>query len=641
MPTRLKPNLARFSFQIPGIPARFSVVEFNATESISLPFQLDVKMTSKEDIPLGDGLDRPALLTVSKSRSSRYFHGIINRFVYAEKSPDGIVYRARMVPSLWLLSLTQDCRIFQNKSVVDIVQSVLSEHGLSQSVAFRLRRTYPPIDFCAQFQESDFEFISRLLEQEGIFYFFEHSRTRHSLILADDRSSYLSYQDNASVIYTPEANEAEGQNGIEEFLVTQDMYSGKVTLRDYDFQAPKKNLTYQAQAGANQNYEIYHYPGRYQDGYGRTLAQLRLQEMTTFKEMAVGRGSYHRFTPGKWFRLTRHEQRKFNRQFLLTDITHSGYQHQATRRTEDETRQPFYFNDFVAIPTSVRFTPSRTTPQPRINGPQSAVVTGPPGEEIYTDEHGRVKIQFHWDRNGRNDEKSSGWVRVSHSWAGTGYGTMFLPRVGEEVIVEFLNGDLRQPVIVGRLYNGRNKPPHPLPGNKTISTIKATSSKGGGGSNELRFEDKKGAEEIYLHARKDLTIAIENDKAETIGTGELKKVGINRTTMVGRDLKETIAGSKQISVGVNQSESIAGRVSVSAGKDWNRSIGGSLTESVGKSFKLNANKITFSAKDEINLKTGKASIVLDKSGDIRIKGKSIMITGSGDVVIKGKKVLGT
>ena len=615
MPTRLKPAPTRFSFQIPGVSTRFSVVEFSVTESISLPFQLDVKITSKEDMPFEEVMNRPALLTISKGRSYRYFHGIINRFVYTEKSKDMMVYQARMVPSLWLLSLTKDYRIFQNKSVVDIVQSVLNEYELSQSVAFRLKRIYPPMDFCAQFQESNFDFISRLLEEEGIFYFFEHSKTKHTLILADDRSSYLSYQDNASVVYSPGVEENPGQDGIGEFLVTRNMYSGKVTLNDYDFQAPNKNLTYQARAGANQDYEIYHYPGRYKDGYGKTLAHIRLQEMTTFKEMAVGSGSYHRFAPGKWFRLTKHEQRKFNRQFLLTDITHSGYQPPASSRIEDESKRPSYFNDFVAIPTSVRFTPSRTTPQPRIKGPQTAVVTGPPGEEIYTDEYGRVKVQFHWDRSGSKNENSSGWVRVSQSWAGTGYGTMFLPRVGEEVIVDFLNGDLRRPVIVGRLYNGEKTPPQSLPGNKTISTIKSVSSKGGGGSNELRLEDKKGAEEIYLHAEKNLTIAVENDK------------------------EETIAGSKQISVGLNQSETIGGRVSVSAGKDWNRSIGGNLTEEVSKACMLSANKIILSAKDEISLKTGKASIILKKNGDIRVKGKSIMITGSGDVVIKGKKVL--
>ena len=361
--------------------------------------------------------------------------------------------------------------------------------------------------------------------------------------------------------------------------------------------------------------------------------------MTTFKEMAVGKGSYHRFAPGKWFRLTRHEQRKFNRQFLLTDITHSGYQPPASSRIEDESRRPGYSNDFVAIPASVRFTPSRTTPQPRIKGPQIAVVTGPSGEEIYTDEYGRVKVQFHWARNGIKDENSSGWVRVSQSWAGAGYGTMFLPRIGEEVIVDFLNADLRRPVIVGRLYNGEKTPPHSLPGNKTIITIKSVSSQGGGGSNELRFEDKKGAEEIYLHAEKDLTIAIENDKEETIGTSELTQVGLNRATVVGGDLQETITGSKRISVGLNQTEIIGGRVSVSAGKDWNRSIGGNLTEEVSRSCMLSANKIVFSAKEEICLEAGKASIILKKNGDISVNGKSIMITGSGDVVIKGKKVL--
>ena len=631
MPTKLKPVPTRFSFQIPAVSASFSVVEFSATESISLPFEVKLRITSIADISSEELLNRPAVLTVSKARSYRYFHGVIDRFVYTEKSKDALVYQVRMVPSLWLLSLRQDCRVFQDKNVIDIVQTIFGEHQLSQSVEFRLQRNYPTMEFCAQYQESDFDFISRLLEQEGLFYFFEHSRTKHTLIVADDRASYLPYQDVASVVYAPDAGEKTGPDGIEEFQVTQNICTGKVTLRDYNFQSPSKNLTYQAQAGANQSYENYQYPGRYKDRYGKTLARIRLQEMIAYKEMAVGSGSYHQFTPGKWFRLTRHEQRKFNRQFLLTAISHSGYQPSTKRRVADESRQPGYFNDFVAIPTSVTFTPAQTTPQPLIKGPQTAVVTGPAGEEIYTDEYGRVKIQFHWDRIGGKDENSSGWVRVSQSWAGAGYGTFFLPRVGEEVIVDFLNGDLRRPVIVGRLYNGENTPPHSLPGNKTISTIKSVSSKGGGGSNELRFEDKKGAEEIYLHAEKDLTITIDNDKEETIGA--------NHQVVIGHSLSESIGNNMLLSVENDVAETIGGRVTVSAGKDWIRSIGGNLTEKVSKACMLNANKIIFSAKDEMSLEAGKASIILKKNGDINIKGKSITITGSGDVVIKGKKVL--
>ncbi len=195
MPTKLKPVPTRFSFQIPGVNAGFSVVEFSATESISLPFEVKLHITSKADISSEELLNRPALLTVSKARSYRYFHGVIDRFVYTEKSKDALVYQVRMIPSLWLLSLRQDCRVFQDKSVIEIVQTVLGEHELSQSVEFRLQRNYPTMEFCAQYQESDFDFISRLLEQEGLFYFFEHSRTKHTLIVADDRASYLPYQD--------------------------------------------------------------------------------------------------------------------------------------------------------------------------------------------------------------------------------------------------------------------------------------------------------------------------------------------------------------------------------------------------------------------------------------------------------------
>jgi uncharacterized protein involved in type VI secretion and phage assembly len=297
-----------------------------------------------------------------------------------------------------------------------------------------------------------------------IFYFFEHSRTKHTLILVDSRSSYQPYQDNASVVYTPDAGENASQDGIEEFQVTRNMHSGKVILKDYNFQSPNKNLTYQAQASANQNYEIYHYPGRYKDRYGNTLARIRLQEMIAFKEMAVGSGFYHRFTPGKWFRLARHEQRTFNRQFLLTAITHSGYQPSTTRRVATESRQPGYVNDFVAIPTSVTFAPARKIPQPRMKGLQTAVVTGPAGEEIYP------------------------------------------------------------------------------------------------------------------HAEKDLTIMVENEKEETIGTSELMNVGLNRTAIVGSDLNETIAGNQRISVGINQSETIGVAKQVS--------VGGALTESIGTSRRV-------------------------------------------------------
>jgi type VI secretion system secreted protein VgrG len=415
----------------------------------------------------------------------------------------------------------------------------------------------------------------------------------------------------------------------------------------------------------------------------------------TFKQMAVGNGAYQQFTPGRTFRLYRHEQQQFNRDYLITAVTHSGYQPKTFPRDADKAKMPGYYNDFVAIPSSVTFIPARKSPWPLVNGPQAAVVTGPSGEEIYTDKYGRVKVQFHWDRIGRRDENSSAWVRVSQVWAGGGYGAMFLPRVGQEVLVDFFHGDPSHPIVVGSLDNDIQKPPYSLPDSKTISTIRSASSKGGQGLNELRFEDKSGAEEIYIHGQKDLTVVVGKDKNQSVVNNETISVGNNRTTTVNNNLNETVGGQKRISVGSNSSEtigvnkqvsvgvakseiigaamqlevgaamsvsvgtarqvsvggnlteSIGGNVSLSVGKDLSQSVGknlqvtvgDNLTETVSKTRKLTAGKIVITAQDEIALKSGKASIIMKKNGDIRISGKNISVKGSGNVNIKGKKTM--
>ena len=668
----------RFSFRINGISARFDVVEFSATEYISSPFELSLMLTSKDEISFEDAVNQSAVLTILKSEANRYIHGIIDQLVYTEQYADVFIYQARVVPSLWLLYLKHDCRVFQDKSVPDIIQSVLDEHSLNHKLDFRLKRNYPILEFCAQYQESDFDFISRLMEQEGIFYFFEHNRSRSSLVVADSPTGHRPFQEKSSVRYAPEAEENIAADGIFEFQFTRNMHPGKVTLSDYDFKSPNKNLTYQAQADEYQDYEIYLYPGRYKDQRGRTLAGIRLKEEMTFREMAVGNSAFHLFTPGSLFRLTQHEQPKFNRQYLMTAVTHSGHQPSTYPSVGDDLRQPGYFNDFVAIPFSVPFVPARKTPRPRISGPQTAVVTGPAGEEIYTDEYGRVKVQFHWDRIGSNDDKSSAWVRVGQISAGGGFGAMFLPRVGQEVIVDFLEGNPDDPLIIGRVYNGANTPPYSLPDRKTVSTITTSSSKGGGGQNELRFEDKKGSEEIYLHGQRNLTVVVENEKDETIQANDSKSVGNNQSIIIGRNLNETvegrhlvtvggsqsetigtakqvtigtaltesIGGKKQVTVGGNKSESVGSRSNISVGSDLAQDIGSNLkinvgrnlSENVGKTRTLAAEKIAVTAKDEIRLKSGKASFVLKKNGDIVISGKNITVKGSGNVVLKGKKL---
>ncbi len=694
MATKRDPIVTKFSFNITGISARFAVVEFSATEYMSSPFEVDLVLTTQEEIAFEEVVNLPALLTISKANGARYFHGMIDRFAYSGKSEDGLIYQTRLVPAFWLLALKHDCRVFQEASAPEIVQTVFAEHQLTSAVEFRLQKNYPTLEFCAQYQESDFNFISRLLEEEGIFYFFEHSRTRHKLVLADNRRSCQPFKEKHSVYYTPDVDVDTAPEGIYEFQFTQSMHSGKVTLKDYNFQYPGTNLTYYAQAGEYQDFEIYHYPGRFKDHYGSTLANIRLQEEMTFKQMAVGNGSYQRFTPGKTFRLYRHEQQQFNRDYLITAVTHSGYQPSKFPRDADTSKKPGYYNDFVAIPSSVTFIPARKSPSPVINGPQTAVVTGTSGEEIYTDKYGRIKVQFHWDRIGGRDEQSSAWVRVSQIWAGDGYGVMFLPRVGQEVIVDFLHGDPSNPIIVGSLYNDSQVPPYALPESKTISTIRSSSSKGGAGSNELRFEDKSGAEEIYIHGQKDLTLVVDHDKKQSVGSNETISIGNNRTTTISNNLNESVGGQKSISVGSNSSETVAvnkqvsvggaksetigaamqlevgaamavtvgaakqvsvggnltetigGNASVFVGKDLIQSIGkdlqvtvdNNLTEKVSETRKLAAGRIVITAEDEITLKSGKASIVMKKNGDIHISGKNISVKGSGNVNIKGKKI---
>jgi type VI secretion system secreted protein VgrG len=429
---------------------------------------------------------------------------------------------------------------------------------------------------------------------------------------------------------------------------------------------------------------------------------VRLQQALVSREQAEGESYCPRLSPGFTFTLHGHDFNKFNREYLVTEITHSGSQPQVLQERGGGGGS-HYSNHFVAIPSSVTLRPAQVTRKPVIEGVQTAIVTGPAGEEIYTDEHGRIKVQFHWDRRGTHDEKSSCWIRVSHAWAGAGWGAIYIPRIGQEVIVEFIEGDPDRPIITGRVYHGVNRPPYELPAEKTKSTLKSDSTLGGGGSNELRFEDKKGAEEVYLHGQKDWTILIENDKNQTIGHDETLSVGNNRTKRVTVDQSETIGSNKTIAVGVNHTETIGASMSLkvgstktetvainsaetigvakeltigglyqvsvggamnetvggakaeevggykmiavgldqkeTVGKSMSVTVGGDLSETVGKTHSLKAKKVFIEAETEIVLKTGKARIVMKKNGDIQIDGKAIRATASGNMTLKGKKIL--
>jgi type VI secretion system secreted protein VgrG len=687
MATFAPANAPRFLFRVGS--TELMVVAFRVEEQVSAPFSADLKLASEDPVRFDDMVGEIGLLTMESGDSDRYLHGIVSRFVQSGVDGRLLLYEACIVPQCHLFLFEQDCRIFQNKSVPDIVKEVLEEGGMTGDLFdFRLQGSYTPREYCVQYRESDLHFVSRLLEEEGIFYFFEHSAEKHLMVFGDGTVNYQPIAGQARVVFNPGSGMVAEEEAVLGFRLARQIRSGKYTLRDFNFEKPSLDLTADHADQENKQREIYDYPGEYTTTEaGRQLALVRLQQAVLFKERAQGSSVVPRFIPGFTFALHGHELDAFNKEYLLVEVVHTGAQPQVLAEkaaAQDGTR---FENEFVAIPSTTTLRPEIRTPKPVVEGVQTAIVTGPAGEEIYTDKHGRVKVQFHWDRRGKNDEKSSCWIRVSQAWAGAGWGAMFIPRIGQEVIVDFIEGDPDRPIITGRVYHGTNTPPYDLPDEKTKSTIKSDSSTGGDGFNELRFEDKKNGEEIYLHAQKDWSIAVRNDKRQTVGNDDSLSVGHDRTQDVKNDLSESVGHNKSIIVSENQKEDIGKNFTLTVGQDCNESIGNNnevsigasrsvtiekdlqntvgknisvsagekLSESAGGDMDLQAGKKlvisaggnivvngdkqgTIELRDQLTIQCGNASITMNKNGDIDIVGKKINIKGSSDVIVKGTSI---
>ena len=681
---------------------KLRVVSFFGSECISEMFRYNIDLASLDgEVDFDAVIGQPALLTIHGLKGKRYVHGIVSLFEQTGKEGKWTRYRAEVVPAIWILSRHYTCRIFQTQTIPDIIKKVLTDAGISSDqFRFSLKKTYKPRDYCVQYRESDLSFISRLMEQYGIFYLFEHAEDKDIMVIGNDPVVHVPIQDPATVIYhAPGTTGVSDQEHIFEYRFNREIRSGAVMLKDFDFKKPRLNLGAEEKINGDGKLEVYDYPGEYEaPDLGKDLAKVRLEEIQSTQKVGSGQSDCRRFIPGYRFTLDKFSRTELNREYLLIQLTHSGNQPQSLgAEGGGSSSDVMYENRFTCIPSDVSFRPLRLTPRPMIAGPQTAVVVGPKGEEIYTDEYGRVKVQFHWDRDGKQDEKSSCWIRAAQIWAGTGWGAMFIPRIGQEVIVEFLEGDPDQPIITGRVYNGDNMPPYTLPAEKTKSTMKSNSSKGGGGSNEFRFEDAKDSEEIYLHGQKDWTIVIENDKNQKVGKDETLEVGENRDKKVGKDQSEDIGDNKTITVGKNHTEKIGENANIDIGKDETISIGknqsisinDNMTLTVGKNltesisdnadysigkdciFNIGKNltmkigekgtvevnkdlgmnigkKLNIQAADQINilsdkeivLKTGSASISMKKNGDIVINGKKISIKASSDLVMKGSKISG-
>ena len=590
---------------------------FNGEEGMSRLFTFELTMISERpNIAFDDIVGKSVTVSVVlSSGAKRFFNGIICRFAQiAGEGVSGVEtrfshYRATMVPWPWLLTRTADSRIFQQMTVPEIVEKIFRDQGFSH-FKLALHGRYDKRDYCVQYRETDFNFVSRLLEEEGIHYFFEHDKGGHTLILADSPSANPPCPNQQTARFLMDVGGRRDEDLLHSLEKTQEIRFGKYTLNDFNFETPNTGLKVETpskhRVGPGER-ELYDYPGRYQNkAAGEHFSRIRMEEEEARITTITGAGNCRAFAGGYPFTLTNFYRREMNgKEYLLTMVNHRARQGWQDGAALD------YGNLFTCIPIEAPFRPQCLSPKPVVQGAQTAIVVGPSGEEIHTDEHGRVKVQFHWDREGTKNEESSCWVRVSQLWAGAGWGAMFIPRIGHEVIVDFLEGDPDRPIITGRVYHGVNKPPYPLPAEMTKSTIKSNSSKGGGGFNELRFEDKKGSEEIFLHGQKDWNINILNDKSQTVGHDETLKVGNNRTKTVGVDQSESIGSNKSIQVGKNHTET----------------IGANMTTKVGDNYSLNVG-------DETRITCGASSIVMKSNGTIEIIGQDVTFrTAAGKVHI--------
>ena len=562
------------------------VTSFRGVEGISMLGQFTVELASDDpDVDIDKIVGEKACLTWKGLEETRWLHGLVAEFEVTGYGRSLTYYAARIVPKMWLLTRRWQCRIFQDLSTPEILEKVFKGAGLSSGEDYKLgfQRSYTKRTFCVQYRESDMDFVSRLMEEEGIYYWFEHTEDGHVLRLADNSSAHEPILGESTLAFLPgDEGQTQGE-AISAFRYGKTVRTGKVTFRDFEFKKPSLDLTQSAPADKWKELEHYDYPGEYHEpGHGKALAKIRLEEEQVWRDGAEGEGSCRLMAPGQTFTLDLHKREDLNQEYLITEIQHYGTQPQGAEEDFLDSggrAEATYENEFECLPKTRQFRPPRDTPTPVVDGPQTAIVVGPAGEEIYTDEHGRVKVQFHWDREGKKDDKSSCWMRVSQLWAGEAWGAMYVPRIGQEVIVEFLEGDPDRPMVTGRVYHGTNVPPYSLPAEKTKSTIKSNSSPGGGGSNELRFEDKKGSEEIYAHAQKDYNIVVENDRTKKVGHDEKWEIGNDQTGLVKHDQKLTVNHNRTKRVDVDQSESVGGNKTID--------VEGNHTEKIHKSKKVN------------------------------------------------------
>lgn len=556
-------------------------------EGLSEPFSFTLKMRSgSTSLDAATIIGKTVTVTIAGDGGpTRYINGIATRFVQTGGDREFADYEAEVRPKLWLLTLSRDRKIYQNKSVKDILEAVLGDFGVTfQS---KLTGTYTALDYCVQYDETAFEFVSRLMERAGIFYFFTFTSSTHTMVLADASSAHVDCTGAASIRFFPETGDRTELDMVSRFAHETRLVLKQATVSDRDYLTPSTSLegTNTASDGSGETYD---FPaGHTTAATATSLAKLRVEAARATGQVLRGNGYAYPFTAGTKFTLQDHFVSSLNTSYILVRVRH-------------EARGNLYTNAFEAIAATVTYRPPLLAPAPRAYGAETALVTGPSGEEIWTDKYGRIKIQFYWDRDGKKDDNSSLWVRVAQSMAGKGFGTLFVPRVGQEVVVSYIDGNPERPLVTGCVYNGENTTPVTLPANQTQSTILTRSSKTGTAGNELRFEDKKDSEQVYLHAQKDLLAEIENALTTTVKKGaEIHTLEEGDRTIELKKGKEThtVKGTRTLDITGDETHGNSGAFTHTVEGDYSLTISGKLTINV-------TGGITIKSSDSVLLESG-------------------------------------
>ena len=597
--------LSRFHFSFDGLNDDLHVLAFKGKEAISTPYAFDIELISENpNLDLDSLLHRPGFLTLGVQGGG--IHGHVYALTLSDKHTPLTHLTITLVPQLAFLDLRKNQRIFQQLTVEQIISQLLEEHGIfSNTYVFTLDVQYQPRNDCVQYQESDLHFIQRLCEEEGIHYHFEHSAQGHRLIFGDGQRVFPKLDE--SVLYHPDSGMVAEERVVNSFKVTLKTRPTRSTLRDYNFETASREVKADSRPDNQRrgpDLEDYVYPGHFKDEpRGRLLSQRTLERHRIDCRQATGKSDQPAFATGHLMALAGHPNPLNNNLWLLNEITHQGKQPQVLRAYGRAAAKPSadgfeqgYRNDFIATPWDVPYRPALKHPKPRVLGVQTARVTGPQTDEIHCDEYGRVKVQFHWDRQGHYNDHSSCWLRVASSWAGDTFGAVTVPRVGMEVLVLFLQADPDRPVITACLSNSLNPPPYPLPANKTRSVLRSRSTPDSTGHNELHLEDRKGQERIYLHAQRDMEQRINNDWREQIDGERHQLITGNSVLMLKAEDQLTVSGDRKVQLladdhceVTHSSHTLAGKlIAIEAGQEITLKSGANLVVTAGATLTLMA-----------------------------------------------------